>query len=54
MILWYNLFDKPDFDEVRIWQCGIHGEVAENTVKVVCIAIYIKAMQNEVLIQTTL
>ena len=37
-----------------LWLCGIHGGVVKNAVKDVCIAIYIKAMQNVVLIQTTL
>ena len=29
-----------------LWLCGIHGGVAGNAVKDVCIVIYIKAMQN--------
>ena len=41
---------KSKFSEVRIWQCGIHGEVAKNVVKAVYIAIFIKVMPNAVLI----
>ena len=37
-----------------LWLCGIRGVVVKNVVKVVFIAISIKAMLNEVLTQTTL
>jgi hypothetical protein len=39
---------NQDLRSNRVWQCGIRGEVAKNVVIVVNIAIFIRAILNEI------